>query len=530
MTLPARLRVILAAAACAAIAACGGGGGGGGGGNAPLNITSTTIDDGVIGAAYTDAVLATGGSGTRSFSISAGALPDGLSLSTGGVITGTPAGPAGTSNFTVQVTDSATQPTTDTQALTIEIAELLEVTTASVPDTAIGANYSATIEVAGGLTPYGFVLTGDVPSGLSIGTDGVLSGVIAADATTGTFNVEVTDSSSPAQHAFADYTVTVTLEVATTALADATGGVAYSDTLEARGGLPPYDWSLVAGALPAGLSGPNSAGTISGTPAADCDPSTASLTFEVTDSDAPAQTATQAGVDLTVNPATLAFATTALPNPVLDAAYDQTMQATGGVPPYSFAVTAGSLPSGLTLVAGTGRIFGTPDTEETQAFDVTVTDSCPNTATRSFTVTVSELLGRNDSIAQATVLPGNGSYDASISPSGHPNTVLDPDEDFYRITTTATSTVTFDIDAQVLGSPLDAVIEVLDAGGNVLGTCVAPTFVDDCISDDETPGVDLDSFLVLRVTGATTFFIHVVDWGSNARPDKLYTLHISGVN
>ena len=42
-------------------------------------------------------------------------------------------------------------------------------------------------------------------------------------------------------------------------------------------------------------------------------------------------------------------------------------------------------------------------------------------------------------------------------------------------------------------------------------------------------GVDLDSLLQVHV-GATTFYVHVVDWGSNARPDKLYDLVISGVN
>ncbi len=99
------------------------------------------------------------------------------------------------------------------------------------------------------------------------------------------------------------------------------------------------------------------------------------------------------------------------------------MIATGGVPPYSFEITSGVLPSQL-AIAPDGRITGTPDTEETQAFTVTVTDSCPDTtATQAFSITVSVSLGRNDSIADATVLPGDGTYSASISPSGHPNTV-----------------------------------------------------------------------------------------------------------
>jgi hypothetical protein len=159
-----------------------------------------------------------------------------------------------------------------------------------------------------------------------------------------------------------------------------------------------------------------------------------------------------------------------------------------------------------------------------------VTDACPNTAVRALSITVSASLGRNDSIADATVLPGNGTYSASISPSGHPNTVFEPDEDYYAITTTAASTVTVDINADINGSPLDSVIEIVGANGAQLSSCVAPTFALVCEHDDETLAVDLDSILQIQVNGATTFYIHVVDFGSNARPDKLYDLVISGVN
>ncbi len=137
--------------------------------------------------------------------------------------------------------------------------------------------------------------------------------------------------------------------------------------------------------------------------------------------------------------------------------------------------------------------------------------------------------GRNDTIATATTLT-NGSFAASISPSGQPSTVFSPDEDYYRITTTAAATVTVDIDAQTSGSPIDSVIEIVDANGLPLDTCVAPTFNSVCISDDEDEGVDLDSFLQVRVAGATTFFVHVVEWRGDARPDLLYTIVISGIN
>jgi len=63
---------------------------------------------GVEGTAYSQAIAKTGGAGTVTFSISAGALPLGLTLSGAGTISGTPTGPNGTVNFTVKVTDSST--------------------------------------------------------------------------------------------------------------------------------------------------------------------------------------------------------------------------------------------------------------------------------------------------------------------------------------------------------------------------------------------------------------------------------------
>ncbi|MEX0734136.1 MAG: Ig domain-containing protein [Steroidobacteraceae bacterium] len=516
----------------ALIASCGGGGSGGGG-TGPLNITSTTVNDGVVGVAYNDTIDATGGTGTRTFSVTAGALPAGLTLSAAGAITGTPAGPAVTANFSVTVTDSANQPQTDTQALTIDIVEPLAVTFTAVTTTSVGAAYSQSLGVSGGTAPYTFsVSAGSLPDGLALSAGGAITGTTAASATTQTFNARVTDSSAPALIADTKLIIVVTLEITTTALPDASGGEAYSASLEAQGGRLPLDWSLIAGALPAGLVGPDPAtGEISGTPDPVCAAAATALTAQVIDSDSPAQSDTQAAIALTVNPAPLDITSPTMPNGTVGMAYNAAVQVSGGMPPYNFAITNGTLPSQLTINAATGQITGTPDTIETQTFDVTVTDACPDSVTEPVSITINAVPpGRNDSIADATVLPGNGTYSASISPSGHPNTVFDPDEDYYEITTTAASTVTVDINADVNGSPLDSVIEIVGANGVQLSTCVSPAFTSPCEHDDETLGVDLDSFLEIQVGGATTFYIHVVDFGSNARPDKLYDLVISGVN
>ena len=302
--------------------------------------------------------------------------------------------------------------------------------------------------------------------------------------------------------------------------------------IDVRGGLPPYQWSLLAGTLPDGLSGPDpDDGSISGTPVAACTATSTDLTVQVVDDDSPAQDATQAGIGLTVAPATLDITTAALANARLDVAYNQRIVATGGVPPYSVRAH-GRQPAEPAVAQREqrphhrhARYARNPGLRgDGHAI------AARSTSTQSLSLTVeSASLGRNDSIADATVLPGNGTYGASISPSGDPNTVYDPDEDYYRITTTATSSITININAEINGSPLDAVVEVLNAAGAQLNTCDAPAYDQPCFNDDEVPGGTLDSLVELRVTGATTFYIHVVDWGSGARPDLLYDLVISGV-
>ena len=79
------------------------------------------------------------------------------------------------------------------------------------------------------------------------------------------------------------------LTITTATLPGGTVGNAYAATLAASGGTPPYEWSLTGGSLPSGLSLDTGSGAISGTPSAAA--SQVSLTFQVTDSSATAQTA-----------------------------------------------------------------------------------------------------------------------------------------------------------------------------------------------------------------------------------------------
>jgi hypothetical protein len=85
---------------------------------------------------------------------------------------------------------------------------------------------------------------------------------------------------------------------------------------------------------------------------------------------------------------TITLAPTTLPNPSVGVTYNQTITASGGTAPYTFAVTSGALPTGLTLSAG-GGLDGTPTATGTFNFSVTATATGGCTGAQAYSVTVS---------------------------------------------------------------------------------------------------------------------------------------------
>src|SRR5882757_2970814 len=240
--------------------------------NQPTNLAITTIalPAGTVGAAYSSLVIASGGS--TPYTYSAGNLPTGLAINSGtGTITGTPAqNSAGTWSATVKVTDS-TQPSSQsaTAGLSIKISATpptapvpLAVTTSSLPGGTTGSPYSSTaLQASGGVSPYTWSLSaGTLPAGLTLAAGGAISGTPTV---AGSYPVTlvVTDSSPTPQTAKAALTLAIsgsstpTLTLTTTTLADATLNTAYSATLTASGGVPPYTFSLASSTtLPTGLT------------------------------------------------------------------------------------------------------------------------------------------------------------------------------------------------------------------------------------------------------------------------------------
>jgi large repetitive protein len=142
------------------------------------------------------------------------------------------------------------------------------ITTTSPAAAVVGTAYTTTLAATGGFPPYTWaVTTGTLPDNLSISTAGVISGTATA---AGTTPITVTATDTDGDVGTANITITVnagaTVTVSTTSLPDGTVRTAYSETVTATGGTPPYTWSLPSGTLPPGLTPNADAGTIIGTP------------------------------------------------------------------------------------------------------------------------------------------------------------------------------------------------------------------------------------------------------------------------
>jgi len=165
------------------------------------NITTTTLPGGTVGQPYSQPVVATGGIGALTWSISAGTLPQGLNINPiNGVISGTPTN-AETANFTVRVADTLSQ--SDTQDLSIIVSDVLSIATTSPlqPNAKEGEAYTTTLQSSGGLPPVSWSVTPNLPDGLSLNpATGEISGIPGPGTGTGapqTFTFTVQDSTTP---------------------------------------------------------------------------------------------------------------------------------------------------------------------------------------------------------------------------------------------------------------------------------------------------------------------------------------------
>jgi hypothetical protein len=359
----------------------------------PLTLTLTSLPNGIVGTPYLATVGVLGGTAPYTCSITTGLLPAGLTLSPSCVVSGTPT-VAGTSSVTVKATDSGNPVQTVSGPETITITPLVPtLVITSPPSATVNVAYTGAIGVTGGTGPYTCtVLTGTLPAGLSR-TNCVISGTPTV-AGTSNLTVSVTDSSGPPVTTVGPATLTVAPAASTLAITSppsATVTVPYTGTIGVTGGVAPYSCVINAGVLPAGLT--INGCVISGTPTV---AGVTPLTITATDSSEPVVTTT-GPINVTVLAIAPLSLTGSLENATVGVAYTQTLVATGGTKPYTYARTAGTLPAGLTL-STTGVISGTPTAPGASSFTVTVTDTetTPQTASLPLVLLVTYPVTPND--------------------------------------------------------------------------------------------------------------------------------------
>jgi len=343
-------------------------------------IQPLSTPNGIINRAYPPLQLvASGGTAPYTFTFYSGSLPTGMSMSSSGLISGTPT-VDGRADFTVKVTDQYGNFGLKSYNLSIETIDIT-LSPLTLPVVLVRVGYTGgNISAAGGTAPYTYTLTsGRLPTGISLSSSsGALSGT-TTEVGTFLFTVKAVDSNTNSgQQNFSLQVTTVDLTLNPATLPGGLKNTPYEQTLSVTGGIGPYTYSLLTGTLPMGLSLVGN--KITGTPTV---VQSSVFKIKVVDSNGNSTDATYtigiAAVNITIEPDSLEAA-------IKGTEYSEQLTATGGVAPYVFNVVD-TLPPGLTLNQQ-GYLSGTPTTTGIHSFSVEAIDNNTNSGTKSYSLSV----------------------------------------------------------------------------------------------------------------------------------------------
>jgi uncharacterized delta-60 repeat protein len=355
--------------------------------------------NGALDEGYDQQLTASGANPPYNFTAS-GTLPPGLSLSSDGVLSGTAASP-GSYSFTVTETDTYGCAASRNYTVAVGCPAVV-LGPNSLPGGFAGVAYAQGLMASGSAAPYEFkVAGGSLPDGLSLSTNGVISGTPASS---GNFSFTITATNSSGCGGTRGYTLAVgtcpTITLSPSTLPDGTFGASYSNLVNASGGVAPYALSITSGSLPAGLD-LSPAGLLSGTPGAP-----GSNTFTITATDVNG-CASSRSYTLNISCSVIALSPVSLSDGTLGSGYSQTLTATGGAGGYQFASIAGTLPPGLALASG-GLLSGTPTNGGGFTFTVQATDTNGCSGSNDYTVFIVRSCTSSFSILHTFGVSGDG--------------------------------------------------------------------------------------------------------------------------
>jgi hypothetical protein len=345
-----------------------------------ISLSPSTLPPGNAGFAYNQTITVTGSTNTFTYT-STGTLPPGVTLSTSGVLSGTPT-TAGTYTFTITATDNFGCTASTTYTVIISPCAPLVLSPATLPDDTVNTSYSQTITQTGGSGTITYTSTGTLPPGVTLDPNtGILSGT---PNTTGTYTFTIIATDANTCTGTQSYTVNVNCPAITlspgTLPAD-TAGQGYNQTLSQSGSTGSnFTYTVSSGTLPNGLT-LSSGGVLTGTAN-----TTGSYTFDITVTDEFGCSATTSYTFDVVCPV-MVINETEVDTIFNNTPYTTTLTTMGGATPIIYSST-GTLPSGITLDPNTGVLSGTTSDIGQFSVTVTATDSNGCTATQTYTVIV----------------------------------------------------------------------------------------------------------------------------------------------
>ncbi|MCO7579070.1 MULTISPECIES: putative Ig domain-containing protein [Pseudomonas chlororaphis group] len=336
----------------------------------------------------------------------ASAASHGTATASGTSITYTPtAGFSGSDSFTYTATNASGTSSPATVTITVSAPSIV-LSPGSLSNGTVGTAYNASLSASGGAAPYSYAITaGTLPTGLSLNTStGAISGTPSAS---GTFNLTVTATDANSATGSQAYSITIGAQAPVAGAVSATvaaNSSANPITLNLSGGAA----TSVAVASAASHGTATASGTsITYTPTAGFSGSD-SFTYTATNASG---TSSPATVTITVSAPSIVLSPGSLSNGTVGTAYSASLSASGGAAPYSYAITAGTLPTGLSLNTSTGAISGTPSASGTFNLTITATDANSATGSQAYSITIG---------AQAPVA---GAVSATVSANSSANPI-----------------------------------------------------------------------------------------------------------